>query len=302
MYIELKRNKYIFRLTFEYPLNLVVGDSATGKTAFVDCVRKYRSSVHTDCDNIVINPIGIDYKTLSTNSVVLIDSDSVVLDDIKGISNCGRDDITFVIFGRKFAKNLPFAIFNVFELVRENGITVNRNMYPIEMFNLKPFRYVIVEDSCSGLNFFKEIFKCTDTSNGNSDILKYIDNEVLLVCDSVGFGGYIEEFVKKTNHYNSPYILYKSFEGFLLSEKYDDNTIPKVIRIEDSLVKLLQTYRPYSKSIGCTGSACLKCKQDCYTMSRVLLESSKLSKLLGLQIKCKSKSNLDSMFEQANKL
>ena len=299
MFIELSKGNCNTKLTFEYPLNLVIGDSATGKTNFVESVRKYRKYVNTDASNIVINPIGIDYKTLSRESIVLIDSDSVVLDDIKGISNCKRDDITFVIFGRKFAKNLPFAIFNVYELVTENKVTINRKMYSEEMFSLRPFTSIVVEDKCSGYKFFRSIFRDTDTTDGNGNILKYINSDRLLICDSVGFGGYIEEFMKKANNKNTPYILYRSFEGFILSEKYDDNDTPKVIRIEDDLVKRLQSYRPgYSKSIGCTGDACVKCKQACHTTSKELLETSSISSILGLKIK---KSCLASVIEDATK-
>lgn len=96
---------------FEYLLNLVVGDSATGKTDFINQVKKNRNYVTTDATKIYINPIGMDFNTAVQDSIVLIDSDDVLLEDIKDISNIKRNDITFVIFGRKFARIFPIYSF-----------------------------------------------------------------------------------------------------------------------------------------------------------------------------------------------
>ena len=231
MYIEYSKNNRHYKFIFEYPLNLIIGDSATGKTDFIQQVIKNRKMVSTDASKIYINPIGIDFTTVVPNAIVLIDSDDVLLEDIKQISSMKRSDITFVIIGRKYAHNFPFAVMNTFHIVKENGIKVNKILYNPNEYIINNFSKVIVEDSKSGYLFFKSIFHDVSTSNGNGNIMKYITPNNLLILDSVGFGGYIEEFSKKVKNIDISYILYNSFESFILEEKFGYNDIPVCIYI-----------------------------------------------------------------------
>lgn len=284
MYIKYTKGNRNYHLEFDYPLNLIIGDSSTGKTDFIQQVIKNRKYATTDASKLYINPIGIDYTTIAYNSMVLIDSDSVLLEDISGISSCGRDDVCFIIFGRKYAKNLPFSVLNTFQLINSNKTIINSRMFEPNSYKLGRFSTVMVEDEKSGFLFFKSVFHNTKTIGGNGNISKHIKSNNLLVLDSVGFGGYIENFMKKVNNKDTPYILYNSFEGFLLREKFGIVDIPKCINIEDGLLRELKNYIPdYSKKRGCTGASCSSCKSGCKTSSKQLFESSEYSMFLGYQ-------------------
>lgn len=299
MYIEYEKGNSHYRFNFDNILNLIIGDSSTGKTDFVKKIIKNRKYVKTDATRLYINPIGVDFNTAESGSIVIVDSDDVLLEDIKGISKLTRTDVTFVIFGRKYAKSFPFAVCNTFEIKKQDKVKVNVQMYQHNKYVYGEFNEVRTEDSKSGKIFFSNIFDNTKTTNGNGNINKYIKSDILLVIDSVGFGGYIEEFLVKANNAKSPYILYNSFESFILQEKFKDDYMPIAINIEDALVNRLRSYIPsYSKSIGCTGKACKNCKSMCAMSSRELLEKSKYSNLLRLYNKSIDSDDTESIFTE----
>ena len=280
MYFQLYTDSCNYNLKFEYPLNLVIGDSATGKTHLVSCIKKYKKDIITDCSEVIINLERWMIPNLPANSCVILDMDDMSSPDvIDAIATCDRHDVFFILLGRKYAKRLPVAIMNTFKLLDIKKVTRNVTMSDSNPIRYDEFSKVVVEDSCSGFTFFDAIFNDVESSKGAPGIIKAVNSEsidnTLLIFDSLGFGAYIEEFLDLCKLKDVAFICYNSFEYFILENLFNSTLIPKEINTEDAVTKLLRVYNAnYSKSDGCTGDACFKCKLTCKTSSLAVLKKS----------------------------
>ena len=270
-----------FSLRFNNVLNAIVGNSSTGKTLLAEIISTGRYKIKdTDAASVIVFTAGLPVNLLRSNTLLIIDLDNFSYDALKETFSINRDDICIVCLGRKFLRNLPLSIYNLYRLETVKGITKNI-IYPFTDMLIKQYSKVIVEDSKSGLQFFKNIITNTETCDGNSNVLKYITDSNLIVFDAVGFGGYIEEFIKEINRVNGSYLGYESFEGFLLRELFNDNRIPYSYNIENGLVDMLKEHNPdYTKHTGCTQDSCLRCGLDCKQSSKTLLCNSRYKEVL----------------------
>lgn len=283
-YIHYKNGIYNYQLTFKSPLNLVTGLSSTGKTTLINEINKYRDMIKSDC-YIITNPDVVMLDLAPQNSMLILDSENYSKPDVfVKLNKLNRNDIVILVLGRRYLNYLPFAVQNVFKLEIVKGVTKNVPMYPnLYQTSFTNFSKVVVEDSKSGYNFFKEIFKNTDTADGNANILKHIKKDNLLVFDTVGFGAYMDKFINLVK--NTPgvsYLGWPCFEGFILENVFNKVLdIPYAMNIENAMFEQLKEINPsYSKTDGCTGSACSFCELTCRQSSRKLLSSSKYSSLL----------------------
>lgn len=115
---------------------------------------------------------------------------------------------------------------------------------------------ILTEDSRSGFEFYKNLknFKVT-TSNGNSNILKNIKDNQIIVFDSLGIGPHIKYILWKTSVLNCYMIYPKSFEWLLLESGIFGKTRYEVEKYKNEgeyyyklLRRVSNLYRkPYSK-------------------------------------------------------
>lgn len=275
-----------YQLVFHNQLNLIYGDSSTGKSTICKyIVRKEYSNLQ--CSGKVKVARDIDtIKYAVSNSVVLIDSDDIdpedILDWVASVLAIKDTSICVVWFGRHGLSMLPFAVQNTYTLETKNRFTHNVPFVKSnQLCKFLTFRKVLVEDSKSGYNFFRSIFGETYSLNGNGNILNNIQPNSMIVFDAAGFGSYIMEFLRMTNKYSMAYIGYQSFEGFILETLFGDSEIPTAINIEKALEdKLRKRMGSYSKTFGCTGAACNHCDLDCKQSSLTLFKKSQYADAL----------------------
>ena len=278
------QNKYIF--IFKAQLNLIIGDSSTGKTAMCRFIRRKDYTDFESTSNVVIVSSVKDVQYADNNSILLIDSDDYSRDEILEIKDAVKaiknNTICVVYLGRNEIKKLPFAVQNTYKLVTAKNTTTNVPVCREELL-YKPvsFSKVVVEDSNSGRLFFENVFGKADTSNGNGGIIKSTEPNTLIVFDSVGFGAYILEFLEQAAKYSAAFIGYPSFEGFILETIFHEKLQFTDINIEEALEAKLRAIKgSYSKSIGCTGKACLMCQLTCKQTSKSVIEKSKYFSIL----------------------
>lgn len=290
MYIKYKRKKYNLYIEIDAKLNLITGNSSTGKTSFATEMNKYSNLVETDFDFIEVNPSLSIIKSLCKNLhedliAFIIDTDEYVTSEVVDyISSIYNPNAYFIILGRKYTKRLPIAIWNIFYLEVCNGVTVNKRFIKeAEFYKFHRFAKVLTEDSKSGYNFFKNIFESTEPIRSNSLVIQSLDIDSLVVFDGVGFGSYLEQFIEvvsKNPTYS--YLCWNSFEYFILETIFKEVEIPNVINTEDAITKKLNELKQggYSKSIGCTGNACSMCKALCKQSSLKCLRGSKYNQII----------------------
>ena len=200
MYLNLlcKNEDIKYSITLNNILTVIVGDSSTGKTKLTDIILKNDYvKMETNAEEVVVYSSINVIKYLPSNSIVLVDSDTVRLDDVIQISKLCRDDLYILYLGRKYLKNLPLSVYNMYDFKIVHGITKNIEI-PFKDTMLGAFDTVLVEDSESGYKFFNNIFKSTITSNGNSNIEQVAKetHKPIVIFDAVGFGGYVNSFFR----------------------------------------------------------------------------------------------------------
>ena len=106
------QNKYIF--IFKAQLNLIIGDSSTGKTAMCRFIRRKDYTDFESTSNVVIVSSVKDVQYAENNSILLIDSDDYSRDEILEIKDAVKaiknNTNRVVYLGRIQIKKLSFAI------------------------------------------------------------------------------------------------------------------------------------------------------------------------------------------------
>lgn len=278
MYLQFKTEMTVYELNFSSPLNLIVGNTATGKTELIRKLNKSRGNYKTDAYKIYTSMSPEFISSTPSGSMVIIDTDELTeLDLIDAIVRANRSDICWVIIGRKFARRLPVSMSNTFKLYTSHGVTKNI-LFCDKDECVGKFSRVVVEDSNSGLEFIKNsVNRNAVSSYGASGIINDLKDhcDTLYFFDAVGFGGYIEEFMD-TSKGSIPYVAWPSFEGFLLTEKFNYDIDYNSFNIEESIVNQLRVYnRSYSKKTGCCDSSCVECIESCKDTSKRIMAKSK---------------------------
>lgn len=284
--LSFKHGKMLYTLTFNCQLNVILGDSSTGKTIICQYIIRKKYTDLKSTGKVIIVRDYRDIKYADDNSILLIDSDSIDTEDllevIKSIVSTTNSSICIVYIGRNHIQRLPIAIQNLFKLVTNNNHTMNvRLVKEDELVRIKQFTKLVVEDSKSGFNFFKDVISNTESSYGNTRLIDYINKDNLLIFDSVGFGAYIMEFLEEAKAKCASYVGYLSFEGFILENVFNVDPIFTGIDIEKSIERQLREIKgSYSKSLGCTGNACIWCDNTCRHNSREVLRNSEYGVML----------------------
>lgn len=284
--LSFKHERMSYSLSFNSQLNVILGDSSTGKTIICQYISRKKYTNLESTGKVIIVKDYRDIKYAEDNSILLIDSDNIetedLLDIIKSIVSINNNSICIVYIGRNHVQRLPLAVQNLFKLVTNNNRTTNvRVVKDDELLRIKQYTKLVVEDSKSGYNFFKSIISNTVSSYGNTRLIDYISKDNLLIFDSVGFGAYILEFLEEAKGSGASYIGYLSFEGFILENVFKVNPSLTGIDIEKSIERQLRGVKgSYSKSLGCTGDACAWCDNTCRRNSRTVLRDSKYGVIL----------------------
>lgn len=267
-------------------LNLVIGESSTGKTNLITMLRRKDTKCNTNFSSIELLQDARLLPVLASNSLVVIDMDEFEDSSLfDAIAKCKRNDVYFLLMGRKYRKRLPIAVESTFVFRTIKGVTSNHKFVENELYNAANFKIVKVEDSKSGFYFFDKVFNNVESLGSNSKVINSINEDTLVIFDAAGFGGYIEDFCKKVkSNTEYAYLGYQSFEFFILDEIFKDTSIPSTINMEEGYTeKLRACIQGYSKSNGCTGDACKVCSNTCKQSSIRVFRKSKYKELLNYE-------------------
>ena len=289
--IVVKNNRLHYEFEIKRNITIIQGDSATGKTTLINMLRQAENLGESSGIDVISDvPCkileGSNWKIILENSagnIFFTDEESSFVNTEEFASMVKESDNYFVLITRENLYNLPYSVDEIYGL-HESGKyndtrKVYQQMYRIysieEKFPIEPEK-IIVEDSNSGYEFFKNIsaeknIACL-SAGGKSNIFSLLkkqrSEEIFVIADGAAIGPEMNRLYKETlKKKNIHLYLPESFEWLILSsglisdkdikimleepENYIDSA--EYFSWERFFTKLLmtrteETYLKYSKS------------------------------------------------------
>lgn len=238
--VLIQNNKLRYEFTINRNITIIRGDSSTGKTTILNMLNEYitagrSSGIQVKCDKTCRILSGMYWKSdlsVIKDSLVFIDecNDFVYTNDFaKAVK---ASDCYFIIITREDLPNLPYSVNEVYGLRVSNKYAGIKQCYN-EMFRLygeytlaaeSDTNVIIVEDSNSGYDFFKNIAaenKICISAQGKSNIYRMLQEreteKILVIADGAAFGcemEHIYQLIESGN--NIALYLPESFEWLVL--------------------------------------------------------------------------------------
>lgn len=273
MIVEIMGTDGHFRLTLRSRVTSIVGNSSTGKTSTLLELAKSRTQVESTLPLYVLNNAIIPALSVYHDCCLLLDLDTLdnpYLVDLLTKLDIVDKNIYIVLFGRRYLNRFPLSIYSVCVYKTEENITRNVYCFSQEPKQLtKSVNSVTVEDSGSGYNFFKGIAANVVSLHGCKNFRNITDCDTVCFIDALGFGAYVREFMRLYAGTELQYILWDSFEAFLLKAVFNEVCNTDGVNRENIVENIYRerTHGVYSKSKGCCGDYCTMCPNACKTKS-----------------------------------
>lgn len=253
----------VLHYEFEIKRNITIiqGNSATGKTTLFELLRQHMnlgedSGIDVICDVPCRIVEGIDWKMIISNlsgNIIFIDEGNKFIFSEEFASIVKKSDNYFVLITRENIYNLPYSVDEIYG-IRSSGKYQNtkrtyQQMYRIysknDVFPISPQK-IIVEDSNSGYDFFKDI--CSNrnidciSANGKSNINSLLhendDEEICVIADGAAIGPEMANLYKKViESENIKLYLPESFEWLILNSGIIKNSnIDKILDTPENFI------------------------------------------------------------------
>ena len=242
--VIVQNNRVQYKFSVRRNLTILRGDSATGKSTLIDLISQYgrdgeNSGVVLRCDKVctvLTSDLWQIRLSAIKDSIVFIDEDNSFVATHEFAEKAKNSDNYYVIVMRESLPQLPYSVDEIYTLKnRTKGYGQIKRLYTsfqhiyekssYTAVERKP-DYVIVEDSHSGYQFFKEIFEgqaipCI-SAHGKSNICAEIektpvDSTILIIADGAAFGPEMEKTLAQRRKRNIVLFLPESFEWMILS-------------------------------------------------------------------------------------
>ena len=253
--VIVKNRRLQYKFTIYRNITILKGDSATGKTTLIDMIQSYQENaeasgvtVTSKCNCVVLTANNWELNLSAiNNSIVFIDEGNPFINSKAFAHAVKVSSNYYVIATRNNLFTLPYSITEIYGIknVSSNRYQETKRLYS-SFYNLyerntstiiKPV-LVIVEDSKSGYQFFKDLcnnFKIPCISaKGKSkiydEIIKNPSNNILIIADGAAFGAEIENIISLMKIKNLGIYLPESFEWLILnSGLIKGNNIDKIL-------------------------------------------------------------------------
>lgn len=253
--ITVENRRIQYKFTIKRNITILCGDSATGKTTLIDMIESFQNNgldsgvILSTTDNIKCVVLsGMNWKRelkLYNNSIVFIDEGNKFINTKEFAEEIKKTTNYYVIATRNNLPNIPYSIneiYNIKNAPKKSKINKYQkftssfsNVYINERFS-KP-DIVIVEDSKSGYEFFKGVFKenniLCNTSNGKTNIYQKVletnKENILIIADGSAFGSEIKKVLTLKYIKNIELYLPESFEWLILKSKLFNDTLTNKI-------------------------------------------------------------------------
>ena len=238
-HLEIENRKVRYILDIERKVVVIKGNSGTGKTTLIRMLQVYIAQGNKSgvlVKNFTSIPLMVLDNTTrwelelaeQTSKIIFVDEavDYIYSKDFQEEFTKSPHYLVVISRSGKF-NHLPYAIKSIYQFKTEHSNKIKlTKMYQIYENDVKQFgsSLIITEDSNSGADMMREIFKTTvKTANGNSNVVKILkenieeEGKIIAVVDGAAFGGFIAPLmnVAKLND-NVQIYAPESFEYMLL--------------------------------------------------------------------------------------
>lgn len=298
MYCEITTPKAVFKLDIVRNVTVIQGHSGSGKTYLCESIsRGEKAGTRVRCDMSVYNvyPVDVEYdKWFSDHAYSILFIDETVMSKAtnefcrKALENGCR----LVLCTRKIPKNIEYAVSAILVLHRSGKYVTAEPKY---VFSTEHKKYkLVVEDSGSGLEFYKHVCSDVISAGGKENIVKLITEDKLFkktyVVDGAVFGSNLSSIWQEYVRGNIDIVAPESLEFVLLHSPLVYSVARDVLLnpekhgassgeyyswerfFTDYLKDLMEVAGGYSKSskIRCfTESCCYKDKPCCYARNDI---------------------------------
>lgn len=227
--IKIESKLINYNLEFEHKVNIVRGNSATGKSLIVRLLDNKRSSNINIDSNYKLFHLNSEileggYK-LNPETVYILDEDDGIEDKVV-VENINKNKYKFILIIRDAnLSSISYSIDQIYEIFRSGKYNLSRKVYSKDLNKDKLIEYnkidsIVVEDSGSGYEYYRTYDKFEVlSSNGNSNINKNLKSNQIVVIDSIAFGPYIKTLKEKSKNKNIFTVYPKTFEWLVLTSK-----------------------------------------------------------------------------------
>lgn len=258
--VIVRTNRLQYKFSLKRNITILRGNSATGKTTLIDLIEQHQnnkngSGVTINCDKNCVVLTENNWQLIlsaTKDSLVFIDEGVYFLNTVEFTRAIKNSDNYYCISVRDTLPLLPYSpdeVYTIKNITRGYGqikrvYSCFKRIYSREDFiseNIEKPDVVIVEDSNSGFQFFKNYFdkfniECL-SANGNSNIAKEVlklskEKCVLVIADGAAFGSQIEKLLEIKLSRKVILYLPESFEWLIL-----DSGLIKSTEIEKILEK-----------------------------------------------------------------
>lgn len=268
---KLEIGKLRFQASLERRVTVIDDDSGKCKTRIYDTVRRFpgnRAKIVSDLPVKAVTTTD-DIMRLNVKSIIIIDEDCECLKDEERFYNCivNSEHFFIIICRENVLHRIPYGVDDVKMLERTAGWLTLQPKYGhmYESNSGVAINKVAVEDSTTGLLFFKHLCKDSFSYHGKMNWDKAINelgNGGLIVLDRCGFGSAIKDFYNALRIHREIQVLdYESFESFLLDVIGEHVSASDVVNVEDFYFTRLHEVLPqYGKTANCLCFQYCNCK------------------------------------------
>lgn len=241
IFIKLKSKRISYNLEFNYRINIVRGDSASGKSAFIRLLDSRKDSNVQVTSNYKLIHMTSEFLQFIKETDNSFSKEYVyVIDEIDIAGNndmlefISHSPYKFILMIRESnLNNLSYGINQIYEIYNSGKYNISRKMYNYQKINkdvqINNITSIVTEDSHSGYEFYKRLNNFDVYSvGGNSNINNNIKSNQIVVVDAIGFGPYIDNYINSTYNKNNFLLYPKSFEWTILTSeifRIDDITL-----------------------------------------------------------------------------
>ncbi|MEY8334981.1 translation initiation factor 2 [Lachnospiraceae bacterium 47-T17] len=249
--LQNKRVKYEF--TVRRNITIIRGDSATGKTTLISMVAAVSNpgsmlGVTVECEKRCVTFTGIGWRSIIEelhDCIIFLDEEHYFITSEEFASVVKRSDNYFVLITRQRLENLPYSIEEIYGIRVSGKYSTLKQVYN-EFFHLYHTagvtpaipKSVIVEDSNSGYEFFKNICDSVgvmcSSAYGKSNIKRLLitagSDTIVVIADGAAIGSEVDElFQYMAMHQNVKCYFPESFEWVILKAGLMHNKVIQAI-------------------------------------------------------------------------
>lgn len=259
--VIIQNNRLHYEFDIKRNITIIQGNSATGKTTLVDMLRQHMnlgssSGIDVRCDVPCRVLEGIDWKIILANlrgMILFIDEGNDFITTEEFAAAVKGSDNYFVIITRENLYNLPYSVEEIYGLHSSGKYQNTRRIYQqtyriyanLQSLPLQP-KKIIVEDSNSGYEFFKNICDGSDiecvSAEGKSNLFSVLKKsgkrETCLIADGAAIGPEMSALYKQAiQHDNIKLYLPESFEWIILQSGIINNaSLRNVLEVPEDYV------------------------------------------------------------------